>query len=70
MPGQLKPDAKCPLCEEPLDALVDETNQDGVKRKYYHGKSHPRRRRSLPCKQFFASHVKAHAEREALEIHA
>lgn len=68
MPGELKPTAQCPLCEEPLDAIVDETSADGVKRIYYHGKSLPKRRRALPCKQFFTSYVKAHEERAGLEI--
>lgn len=65
MPGQLKKDAKCPLCEAPLDALVDTTNSDGVQREYLH--VHARRPR---CKQFFVSHVKAHLERHGLERHA
>lgn len=70
MPGQLKSDAKCPICGEPLEALVDETSGDGVKRVYYHGKLFPKRRRMLPCRRVFVSHVIAHEERYALEVHA
>lgn len=70
MPGLLRPDAVCPLCEEPLVGLVDQTNSDGVKRTYYHGKSHPKRRRALPCKQTFVSHVRAAIERQSLEVRA
>jgi hypothetical protein len=70
MPGLLRPDAVCPMCEDPLEALVDESSSDGVKRTYYHGKRHPKVRRQLPCKQTFISHVKAHLEREMLEVHA
>jgi hypothetical protein len=72
MPGQLKPDARCPLCEVPLLALVDTSNSEGVKRQYFHDKdpqASPRARRPLPCKQYFASHVKASIERYALEVH-
>ena len=75
MPGQLKSDAVCPLCEDPLDAIVDETTSSGivgssrfvVKRTYYHGKRHPRVRRARPCKQLFVSRVKAQLERDRLE---
>jgi hypothetical protein len=35
MPGQLHPDYKCPLCEDSLDALVDETSSEGVSRTTY-----------------------------------
>jgi uncharacterized protein with PIN domain len=68
MPGELKPDAKCPLCEEPLLAICDETTAEGVNRVYYHGKTSARRRRSRPCKQYFTSHWKAHDERAGLEL--
>ena len=67
-PVELRPDANCPLCGDPLDFLVDETSTDAVKRTYYHGKRHPRVRRQLPCKQTFVSHTKAHLERQMLEV--
>lgn len=51
MPGQLKPDATCPECGEPLVALVDETSAQRVISTYYHGKNpaYPKRRRRRPC---------------------
>ena len=36
MPGELKPDALCPKCGDPLLVLTDTSNTDGVKREYYH----------------------------------
>ncbi len=63
MPGQLRKDARCPLCDAPLDALTDTTSSDGVQREYLH--VHARRPR---CKQFFPSYVKAHLERVNLEM--
>lgn len=68
MPGQLKPDAKCPKCGDPLEALVDTSNEQGVSRKYFHGKRHAKVRRMLPCKAYFESHVQAATERKALEV--
>ena len=67
MPGELKPDAECPLCENPLSAIVDTSNSDGVTREYFHDKIGPKARRHRPCRQYFASHVKAKAERDMLE---
>lgn len=77
MPGQLRADALCPVCGNPLDALVDESSATGVKRTYYHGKlrrglqlgKHPKARRMLPCKVKFTDFGKAHDERWALETH-
>jgi hypothetical protein len=71
MPGDLKPDAKCPLCGVPLIALVDTSNTDGVERRYYHDKdpeASPKARRPNPHKQYFVSHVEASLERQGLEI--
>jgi hypothetical protein len=71
MPGQLRPEARCPLCEVPLVGLVDTSNSDGVAREYFHDKdpeASPRARRPLPCKQYFVSHVKAQLERAGLEL--
>lgn len=67
MPGQLKPDAKCPLCDEPLDFLVDETSSAGVVRKLYHGKVGKRRRKN-PCTQNFPRLDIATAYRKMLEV--
>jgi predicted transcriptional regulator len=68
MPGLLRSDATCPRCGDPLDAIVDETNRDGVTRKYYHGKRNLRVRRMLPCKVRFSDHDEAADERKALEV--
>jgi hypothetical protein len=67
MPGQLKPDAECPVCENPLLMITDTSNEDGVTREYFHSKPTPKTRRHRPCRQYFASHVKAQAERNILE---
>jgi hypothetical protein len=67
MPGLLKPDAECPLCENPLEAIIDTSNSDGVTREYFHSKVMPKTRRHRPCRQYLASHTKAQLERETLE---
>ncbi len=69
MRGTLRPDAHCPVCGLPLDALVDETSGAGVVRKYFHGKD-PKRRRPNPCVRGFAGAdiPKASAERRGLEV--
>jgi hypothetical protein len=67
MPGELKPDAVCPLCEHPLLMITDTTNSDGVTREYYHQKLGPKHRRKRFCRQYFVSHVKAQLERDELE---
>lgn len=69
MPGQLKPDATCPECGDPLDAIADTTNGiTGVRRSYYHGKRGPKLRRRLPCKQYFPNYEEAKRQRDGLEI--
>lgn len=68
MPGELKPDAVCPKCGDPLEALVDETNRERVKREYYHGKNSPRARRRRRCVVVFTDHKAAARERDGLEV--
>lgn len=70
MPGQLKVDAKCPECGEPLDGLIDTTNTQGVTREYFHSKNpeSPKRRRRRPCKVHYNSILAAQLVRKGLEV--
>jgi hypothetical protein len=67
MPGQLKQDAECPCCENPLLAIVDTTTTDGVFREYFHDKPTPKTRRHKPCRRYFVCLVTAQVERDKLE---
>jgi hypothetical protein len=56
----------------PLIALVDTTNSQGVKRKYFHDKdpeASPKARRPNPCAKNFNDFDLAAKERNGLEIH-
>jgi hypothetical protein len=66
MPGQLRSDAKCPVCGFSFGALVDTSNVDGVMREYHH--YDPDRKSSTCCKRFFKNHDAANMERRALEM--
>lgn len=68
MPGQLRADAECPQCGDPLGALVDTSNTAGVLRIYYHGLKPGRVRRRGSCSRKFTDHEAAAAERRALEV--
>lgn len=74
MPGQLHPDAVCPMCSDPLDALVDTSRIAGmssiIEREYYHGKKGPHHRRRRKCLRRFVGRTEmaiAKEERAALE---
>lgn len=69
MPGELTPDAACPMCGLPLIALVDESGTvnsiPSVHRTYYHSTNPP-----THCVRFFTDHrglLIAHTERRLLE---
>ena len=66
MPGELKPDARCPMCDTPLVALVDTTNLGGVSREYFHQRPIIGRRKR-PCWKLFKNHALARRERRSLE---
>lgn len=68
VPGQLRSDATCPVCGDPLDAIVDTTNFAGVVRQYYHDKRGPKLRRRLPCKMGFSDYEEAKRQRDGLEV--
>lgn len=67
MPGLLRHNARCPLCETPLCALVDHTNRLGVRRNYYHEKPDDGSRRKGPCSMMFTNREYAARERRGLE---
>jgi hypothetical protein len=67
MPGELKRDAACPVCGDPLLYLVDSSNSHGVIRTYYHERNSPKARRRRPCVQGFNDHDVAHRARLKLE---
>ena len=62
MPGQLKPDARCPICDRPLDALVDTTSNEGVKREFFHTD------KSRKCVESFAGTARDSADRERRKL--
>jgi len=68
MPGQLKPSAACPMCLNPLEALVDTTNSKGVAREYFHAKPANGRRHARFCVMFFGDLDAAQRERRGLEV--
>jgi hypothetical protein len=68
MPGQLKADAECPKCGDPLAALVDTTDTAGVLRVYYHGLKPGRVRRRRSCSRNFTDREAAARERRGLEV--
>lgn len=67
MPGELKPDAVCPKCGDPLQALVDTSDANGVMCVYYHMKNSPRARRRRRCVVTFTDKEAARQERAGLE---
>jgi hypothetical protein len=67
MPGELKPDAVCPKCGDPLLAIVDESSIEQITREYFHGKTSPKARRRRRCVVIFYDHVAAVNERRKLE---
>jgi hypothetical protein len=69
MPGQLKEDAVCPICRDPLIALADLTTARVVQREYYHGRRPGMMRRKPPCTEEFADYDVALVARRALEVH-
>jgi hypothetical protein len=70
MPGLLKSTAVCPMCGNPLLAIVDETNSKRVRREYYHEKMFSKVRRKRRCVQIFTRLYDATLERERLEVAA
>ncbi len=71
MPGELRPDATCPMCSDPLEALVDTTGQGSITREYYHGKRGPHHRRRRKCLRRFVGRIEMAAgneERRELEV--
>lgn len=72
MPGLLRPDATCPMCRDPLDALVDTSFAGALrtlKREYYHGKPDPHHRRRVKCTWRFVGDIEvARAEKERTEL--
>ena len=70
MPGQLRPNAKCPMCGEGLMAIVDTSQTLEVIREYHHEKASPKARRRRFCKRKFSGFHEVEAakrERWALE---
>lgn len=65
MPGLLRPDARCPHCDNPLDGLVDTTNSEGVTRELFHSRVNGKRPK--PCKINYVDHALAADVRMALE---
>lgn len=64
MPGQLRPDAKCPVCNRDLACLVDTSNWAKVEREYFHtGDSKPWQK----CRRTFTDKDEARNERTMLE---
>lgn len=65
MPGQLRKDAKCPVCDRELVCLVDTTNWEKVEREYFHvNDSQPWQK----CKRTFTNRDEARNERTMLEV--
>ena len=62
MPGLLRPDAVCPLCQQNLVALEDMSSAEGVQRTYFHGRG------TKDCRAFFLDHISARIERAMLEV--
>lgn len=60
MPGNLRADARCPLCGRPLVAILNLITQKAVTREYLHG---PRTRK---CKKRFTNFEAADQERKDL----
>lgn len=67
MPGQLTRNAKCPLCNLQICALVDYTSRLSVRRNYYHEKPATGRRK-YPCGQVFTNMEQARRDRRNLEV--
>jgi MoxR-like ATPase len=70
MPGQLRPDAKCPCCGNGLLFIVDTSNTLEVVREYHHEKPSPKARRRRFCTRVFVGHYEkesAKKERWSLE---
>ena len=69
MPGQLKKNAVCPVCGDPLEALVDTSNARVVKREYFHSTAKGKHKRRLRCVREFEDFNLAGNERYNLEVH-
>ncbi len=74
MPGQLKSDAKCPICGDGLMAICDTSRIEGIShiidREYHHEKEGKRRRLRF-CKRRFVGRVETamgDLERKSLEV--
>lgn len=67
VPGQLKRNARCPVCGTDLCAITDWSSADGVVREYFHRKGSPKARRKRRCIRQFSSSSLAQAERAGLE---
>lgn len=69
MPGELKPDATCPECGDPLLAIIDTVSADRVIREYHHDKNSPKARRRRYCKaEYVGDGAKEYAKRERREL--
>jgi hypothetical protein len=53
MPGQLRPDALCPICGYGLLVIVDTSSTGRLTRDYYHLKPVPGERRKHRCTRLF-----------------
>lgn len=71
MPGELRGNAKCPRCGDPLLVLSDLTSvsRGVIEREYFHDKWSPKARRRRRCKFTFTDFDDAAVERRRLEKH-
>lgn len=70
MPGQLRSNAKCPMCGDSLMGIVDTSGSIYITREYHHEKPSPKARRRRFCKRYFTGTVEvseAKQERHNLE---
>lgn len=65
MPGELRADAKCPVCGKDLACLIDETNNMRVRRQFWHPENS---KESDTCIRVYTDFHKAHIDRTMLEV--